>query len=1740
MTTTATYSFLNLPGFINEGDSYTINIATTDVLPGTPLWWALDFSKTNYASSSTVADFTGSQNPIDGSFLTDGQGFGYFNLSLLADQLTEGTETFNIQIRKISQYGDLVLVSTPISIIDTSNTVPIYSFTSVPSSINEGASGTFNVSTVNVANGTTLYWTVNYNGLSDFSATSGSFNITAGIGSFSISPSSDNLTEGPETFTISLRTGSQGGPVIATSNPVTINDISLSTIDYNFSSIPTSIDEGEIGTFRVATGNVANGTTLYWTLDYNTSSSVADFPFPQSGSFIVNSNTGTFTVIPTYDYLTEGPQTFRAQVRTNGINGLIVATSNPVIINDVSTGQILPSSTFNVIPLATISNEDATIPFNIITTNVENGVVLYWTIDYDNSSSDRDFTSLSGSITINLNAGSFFVRLSPDLLIEGLETFKVQIRIGSINGRIVTSSIPVSIRDTSINTVYFPGISTFRIKSGDILQASDYNTLTNYLINNIMGTPLVGYGATLKSSPVSIGQPVTYIEWNNLYDDLLRCSIHQLGTGASIPGKPSRITTGETITATNVNIYASSLQYLYNNRRLVSTATQISSTTTNSISIREKVNPWIAEIEHDIDYNWTDAAHLTYFFNLGGYIKPTLSYISSELPGNTTATAWAALIDQFNSQQYTYTGPANYPTGLRGRVDAPEKSIQLSYDALNGVVTSNLIFFDTTFDEGEVTNVTFISTATLYYSNDLTGGIAAPIPQIIPKHLLSQAGFYAIITSDPRPVPLITFPGGSSASQIIRLNNIGTENLVVTGITPTSDISTGLLTSISGVTFPFTIAAESFVNITLTYGGTPPANIIHKGSLRIQSVNNAYGDYVISTTFKALFTAAVLPATYSQTVTVDSPISIPFSITAIGGTADYCVVNSITGNTPGFTIATGTPFYRSGGPVTYGPIYFNLQYNPHHQVNGAHTITFNVTVYSTEGASATASATVTINQLIIDQHLGNWVSALGSNNSVVAFSYDIIGGRKYLSFGASMGSGNVDLSQGGTLQVSAAMTMLGPKVADDTGPALVYPYQNTAYGSFLNMYGVWNVPNGGTGSVSAWDTTASPYTVDAPHISGSVTYYYQFSCDNSGYFYIDGAEIAGNADYVNPTAGTISLTPGRHSISWSIDNQGGPGAVGLRIYKADGTDIWSTLTPIGNSQTQIPYWLDLGRIQLDQGYRIYYSNSYYIRNSGYGNYFGVSSSQGSMFTIVDDGYGNLSIALNTLREYSGDAGANVTLGTLTESFYYYSSNSTHPRYNNLESPFGSGQTHYFTGFTAAGVVTNTVVAHPVSPPPPPPPVVIRGGYDSRCRSGGGYTASDGLGKAYGCKGQAEGGNAMGSNGFGANQGTSAAASTGVGNAGLGGGGAGGAGGDGGGGDGGGVGCNLPWALIIMADGTTKEIQFIKSGDLIQGFTGTNTVIENTAIKSSTRLVSFNNIGYFATEIHPFMTSDGWGCFNTELLKSSNPDYYQLLKDDNNGNELTTIDENSLVYTFINGENVLTQVTNIEYEDGEENIVYKLEVSGDRTFIVENIVSHNKCFLGSATIAMADGTYKNFEDLQVGDLVLGAFGEVNKVLALTVGLLGGAPMYKINGEHDTTDDELFVGTDKNFYGIDPTELEKVWGHAFDVTVEDGLTETWITIGLKNPDLRKAILGTEIQTINGGKLLETVEPYDLPLDTKVYNCVISGSHTLLINGYAHCAWLREDDFDYNNWEPTGIELTVEDYRNPKSYKKPYTYK
>jgi hypothetical protein len=97
--------------------------------------------------------------------------------------------------------------------------------------VDEGTGVTFNVTTLGVPNGTTLYWTVGNTTTTnaDFVATSGTVTINSGTGSFTVTPDSDLTTESgaDEIFTVAVRTGSASGTIVGTSANITINDTSL-------------------------------------------------------------------------------------------------------------------------------------------------------------------------------------------------------------------------------------------------------------------------------------------------------------------------------------------------------------------------------------------------------------------------------------------------------------------------------------------------------------------------------------------------------------------------------------------------------------------------------------------------------------------------------------------------------------------------------------------------------------------------------------------------------------------------------------------------------------------------------------------------------------------------------------------------------------------------------------------------------------------------------------------------------------------------------------------------------------------------------------------------------------------------------------------------------------------------------------------------------------------------------------------------------------------------------------------------------------------------------------------------------------------------------------------------------------------------------------------------------------------------------------------------------------------------
>ena len=177
-----------------------------------------------------------------------------------------------------------------------------------------------------------------------------------------------------------------------------------------------------------------------------------------------------------------------------------------------------------------------------------------------------------------------------------------------------------------------------------------------------------------------------------------------------------------------------------------------------------------------------------------------------------------------------------------------------------------------------------------------------------------------------------------------------------------------------------------------------------------------------------------------------------------------------------------------------------------------------------------------------------------------------------------------------------------------------------------------------------------------------------------------------------------------------------------------------------------------------------------------------------------------------------------------------------------------------------------------------------------------------------------------------------------------------------------------------------------------------------------------------------------------------------------------------------------------------------------------------CFLEGSLVTMADYTTKAIELVCVGDLVLGAFGEPNVVLALHRPLLGQAKMCSINDEHSTTNHHPHIGADKKIYCGDPTTVSaQTYGREHDVLLADSVPGRMFLHGLKKERILQLSCGVDLKTVEGSRCVRSLEVFEMPPETQLYNLVVGGSHTYHVEGYAVTGWPREDDFDYDAWAP-----------------------
>lgn len=447
-----TYSLSPSSLSVNEGDTITVTVNTTDIPNNTVLYWKAYGLET--ADSSDV-------NPSTGS-VTINNNTGSFSFDIVSDLLTEGLENTICTLHTGSINGSTVATSDIIQINDTSKTIPTYSISPATNNVNEGSSLTFNITTTEVSDGTTLYWSVS--DTSQFAVSSGSVVINNNTANFTVTPKEDRITEGNTTFNAILSTDDQAGITLAISNNVTINDTSISPsyviLTNNSNNDSSDVFPEDIITYTILTSNVPNGTVLYITNSSETEASSFVDGLTETTVTIQNNNAVFQRTIVTNIF---SQKSAKIELRLDNYSGDIVAVSD--LLN------ILPDpASYSVTANKTSVDEGDSVAFTI-QGNVQDGTVLYWKILGNYDSQDFD-NPIQGTVTLNSGVGNLILNIDEDLEIESGESFYLEIRINSYSGDIVATSDSIAINDTSIipaGPTYTLSQSSLSIREGETL-----------------------------------------------------------------------------------------------------------------------------------------------------------------------------------------------------------------------------------------------------------------------------------------------------------------------------------------------------------------------------------------------------------------------------------------------------------------------------------------------------------------------------------------------------------------------------------------------------------------------------------------------------------------------------------------------------------------------------------------------------------------------------------------------------------------------------------------------------------------------------------------------------------------------------------------------------------------------------------------------------------------------------------------------------------------------------------------------------------------------------------------------------------------------------------------------------------------------------------------------------------------------------------------------------------------------
>ena len=984
----------------------------------------------------------------------------------------------------------------------------------------------------------------------------------------------------------------------------------------------------------------------------------------------VGNSVSSVTIIPTAN------NQYYSSITVNGTPVTSGTSSNPI---NLTVG----SNTITVV--VTAQNGTTTDTYTITVTRVSTVSTL-------------SNLTISGGGSLTFSSGISFYTTTVGTGVTSITLFPTHSQANAtitVNGTTVASGspavIPINIGDNTVSIVVTAqdGVTTSNYEVVIYRPAATNSGSTNLITTNSYQTfynalnyiTVQSYDYPLQTQPVVAGSLIKANQWDFVYNDVDRINVHQYGAGSilSVP----QAGYGNEILNTTTNDITNILSSLITSYLNVHPDQLSASTTTKTVSVStSSITPLYTVTNYTMEYTWSNPNQALAFFNLGG---------SFTAPGFASSDFVYTPLDYFENNILTTSTHANGCT-----------------QTVTAFTVANGIEINVRVEANATTSTT--GSITYYYSNDLTGGIPATRP-------LAQEVALEGIKVLPFIAPVLTGNTYYYSTMTIK-NNSPNDIAFVTAQPPsfTPDARggiVGLYDSVSSNVIP------AFGTSTLTMLYFNPSTIDTNGIVLDNSLT-IYTDPG-SNTFNSVLTIPV-PITANFGITAFDKVHNPafagverlnsyyeytFQTAGYGGALNHLTDVSVT-NIPGLSILPG---YSVEGST--------LAINPGKMINGTVNATISVSAVDNSNVSASTVIPVQYDIESYDYNLGTWLSAQSPSDCVMGLSYDVINGQNCLTIGFGMGGGgsaqlattntSTSVANGYDEYSNYAIGQLGRKF--NSAQNLIYTGIVSGYSDFLKTYGVWN--SGSTGNVNK---TYSFIVRDIDQYNWQMDYDAgEVSITVNG-FLVTSQAGGGTIDVKSSSFPSGILVQGTNTITISATNNNRTGvpqnAVGFRIYAGQNTgkpnygyDIWST------QDAGIPTWAEIGRITLTgqaQTYQV--PPNIYNSKSAFSNSFSSYFANGSIITVSDNGYGQLSITLNGLSGNSGDPFIDTTLLNSQYIFYYYSAITTTlmGRYNNIG---GDGSTTpFFTGFAPPAVdpsinsliksqVTTITLSTPSNPQP---------------------------------------------------------------------------------------------------------------------------------------------------------------------------------------------------------------------------------------------------------------------------------------------------------------------------------------------------------------------------------------------------------------------------------------------------------